>query len=91
MVAAYSPRVRAGAPVSFPVPWSDLAEVTPKDFTIGSVPGLLGDADRWAEQMPPPQSLPADLLAEGHEIPIARVQALHEGKRRARARRTTES
>ena len=89
VVAAYSPRVRAGAPVSFPVPWSDLAEVTPADFTIRSVPGLLGAADRWAEQMPPPQSLPADLVAEGHEIPIARVQAMHEGKRRARARRTS--
>jgi bifunctional non-homologous end joining protein LigD len=38
--------------------------------------------------MPPPQALPADLVAEGHEIPIARVQAMHEGKRRARARRT---
>jgi DNA ligase D-like protein (predicted polymerase) len=90
VVAAYSPRVRPGAPVSFPVPWSDLAEVTPADFTIHSVPGLLGDADRWAEQMPPPQSLPADLVAEGHEIPIARVQAMHEGKRRARARRTAD-
>jgi hypothetical protein len=32
--------------------------------------------------------LPADLIAEGHEIPIARVQAMHEGKRRARAART---
>ena len=91
VVAAYSPRVRAGAPVSFPVPWSDLADVTPADFTIHSVPSLLGDADRWAEQMPPPQSLPADLVAEGHEIPIARVQAMHEGKRRARARRTPGS
>jgi len=29
----------------------------------------------------------ADLVAAGHEIPIARVQAMHEGKRRARARR----
>ena len=31
--------------------------------------------------------LPADLVAEGHAIPIARVAAMHEGKRRARARR----
>ncbi len=90
VVAAYSPRIRPGAPVSFPVPWTDLAEVTPADFTIRSVPGLLGDADRWAELMPPPQTLPADLVAEGHEIPIARVQAMHEGKRRARARRTPD-
>jgi hypothetical protein len=40
--------------------------------------------------MPEPQSLPADLVAEGHEIPIARVQAMHEGKRRARAQRKAE-
>jgi bifunctional non-homologous end joining protein LigD len=90
VVAVYSPRVRPGAPVSFPVAWADLAEVTPADFTIRSVPGLLGNTDRWAEQMPPPQTLPADLVAEGHEIPIARVQAMHEGKRRARARRTAD-
>jgi hypothetical protein len=38
--------------------------------------------------MPRPQKLSADLVAEGHEIPIARVQAMHEGKRRARARRS---
>jgi hypothetical protein len=37
--------------------------------------------------MPSPQTLPPDLVAEGHAIPIARVQAMHEGKRRARARR----
>jgi bifunctional non-homologous end joining protein LigD len=37
--------------------------------------------------MPGPQTLSADLVAEGHEIPIARVQAMHEGKRRKRARR----
>jgi hypothetical protein len=32
--------------------------------------------------MPPDQALPDDLLAEGHEIPIPRVAAMHEGKRR---------
>jgi hypothetical protein len=37
--------------------------------------------------MPEPQRLDPDLVAEGHAIPIARVQAMHEGKRRARARR----
>jgi hypothetical protein len=37
--------------------------------------------------MPEPQLLPADLVEEGRAIPIARVQAMHEGKRRARARR----
>ncbi len=40
--------------------------------------------------MPAPQSLPAELIEEGRTIPIARVQAMHEGKRRARARRQEE-
>jgi bifunctional non-homologous end joining protein LigD len=31
--------------------------------------------------------LERDLIEEGHAIPVARVQAMHEGKRRARARR----
>jgi hypothetical protein len=48
---------------------------------------LLGDADPWAALLPAPQELPADLVAEGHTIPVARVAAMHEGKRRARARR----
>ena len=42
----------------------------------------LGGRDPWAEAMPPDQELPHDLLAEGHEIPIPRVAAMHEGKRR---------
>ena len=59
----------------------------PGDFTIHTAPGLLDGGDPWAEQMPPPQELDADLIAEGHTIPVARVQAMHEGKRRARAGR----
>jgi DNA ligase D len=87
VVAAYSPRVRPGVPVSFPVGWDDLEDVSPADFTIHTALGLLGDRDPWAEQMPPPQALPAALVAEGAAIPTARVQAMHEGRRRARARR----
>jgi len=87
VVAAYSPRIRPGVPVSFPVAWDALGDVTPGDFTIRTVPALLGEADPWRAGLPPPQELPADLVAEGHTIPIARVQAMHEGKRRARARR----
>jgi len=38
--------------------------------------------------MPGPQRLSDDLVAEGHAIPVSRVQAMHEGKRRAaKARR----
>jgi bifunctional non-homologous end joining protein LigD len=87
VVAAYSPRARPGLPVSFPVAWDDLENVTPRDFTIRTAVDLLGDGDPWNDRMPPPQTLPADLLEEGHAIPIARVAAMHEGKRRARARR----
>jgi DNA primase len=87
VVSAYSPRLRPGVPVSFPVSWDDLDSVSPRDFTIHNAPGLLGERDPWAENMPEPQQLPADLIEEGHTIPIARVQAMHEGKRRARARR----
>jgi bifunctional non-homologous end joining protein LigD len=87
VVAAYSPRARPGAPVSFPVDWQQLAHVQPGDFTIRTAPGLLRGRDAWAASLPKPQRLPADLVAEGHEIPVARVAAMHEGKRRARARR----
>ena len=90
VVAAYSPRIRPGVPVSFPLPWADLDRVTPDDFTVRTAVRLLGSGDHWASLMPAPQRLSADLIAEGHTIPIARVQAMHEGKRRARARRQDE-
>jgi bifunctional non-homologous end joining protein LigD len=85
VVAAYSPRARPGVPVSFPVSWDELDAVRPADFTILTAVERLGDRDPWAEAMPAPQALPADLIAEGHEIPIARVAAMHEGKRRKRS------
>jgi bifunctional non-homologous end joining protein LigD len=87
VAAAYSPRLRPGVPVSYPLDWNDLDAAAPADFTIHTVPGLLGRRDPWATSMPQPQRLPDDLVAEGHTIPIARVQAMHEGKRRARAKR----
>src|SRR4051795_13448372 len=90
VVAAYSPRVRPGTPVSFPVTWGDLDRVTPADFTVRNAAALLGDSDPWAELMPPPQPVPEALIEEGHEIPVARVQAMHEGKRRKRAQRASD-
>jgi DNA primase len=87
VVAAYSPRIRPGTPVSYPVSWDELDRVTPRDFNIHTVPGLLRGPDHWAGRLPKPQALPADLIEEGRAIPVARVQAMHEGKRRARARR----
>ncbi|MCP9948531.1 hypothetical protein LUX33_08960 [Actinomadura madurae] len=87
VVAAYSPRIRPGAPVSFPVPWDELDRVAPASFTLRTAAALVADRDLWSDLMPEPQGLPADLIEQGHTIPIARVQAMHEGKRRARARR----
>ena len=87
VVAAYSPRIRPGAPVSFPVEWSDIDRIAPRDFTVLTAAALVADRDPWVELMPAPQRLSADLVAEGHALPVARVQAMHEGKRRARARR----
>lgn len=87
VVAAYSPRVRAGTTVSFPLTWEELETAVPGDFTIHTALGLLRNADPWAERMPRPQRLPGALVEEGRGIAPGRVQAMHEGKRRARARR----
>ena len=87
VVAAYSPRVRPGVPVSFPVRWEDIDRVAPADFTVRTAAPLVAEGDPWADRMPEPQQLSSDLVEEGRAIPVARVQAMHEGKRRARARR----
>ena len=87
VVAAYSPRARPGTPVSFPVSWDELDDLVPSSITIRNALARLGDADPWAAQMPAPQTLPGALVSEGHAVPIPRVAAMHEGKRRARAKK----
>ncbi len=87
VVAAYSPRIRPGLPVSAPVAWEALEDVRPGDVTVTTAAERLGDADGWAAALPGPQELPADLIAEGHQIPVARVVAMHEGRRRKKAER----
>ena len=87
VVGAYSPRVRPGVPVSFPLAWDELDAVSPADFTIHTALERLGDRDPWAEHMPAPQRIPDELVEHGQSIPVPRVQAMHEGKRRARERR----
>ncbi|OBA83401.1 ATP-dependent DNA ligase [Mycobacterium sp. 1164966.3] len=87
VAAAYSPRLRPGLPVSFPLDWSDLDRVNPADFNVHTAVNALSAYDPWAQMMAAPQRLPNDLIAQGRGIPVARVAAMHEGKRRARARR----
>jgi DNA ligase D-like protein (predicted polymerase) len=90
IVAAYSPRVRPALPVSAPVGWDELGSVRPGEITVRTARERLGDADPWTALLPEPQFLPADLVAEGHTIPVARVAAMHEGKRRKRAARSAD-
>jgi bifunctional non-homologous end joining protein LigD len=87
VVAAYSPRVRPGVPVSFPVAWEELDRIAPADFTVHTAARLIADGDPWADRMPTPQQVNSDLVEEGRAIPVARVQAMHAALRRARARR----
>jgi DNA ligase D-like protein (predicted polymerase) len=87
VVAAYSPRLRPGTPVSFPLDWSDLDRVSPGDFTVRTALDALDGRVSWANSMPAPQPVPSDLIEQGRAIPVARVAAMHEGKRRARRMR----
>ncbi len=52
VVAAYSPRIRPGVPVSTPVDWDDLDAVHPAELTVHTVPGLLAGSPRWADRLP---------------------------------------
>jgi bifunctional non-homologous end joining protein LigD len=88
VVAAYSPRARPGVPVSFPVPWDSLDDIAPADFTVHTAVAQLARSNSWSVEMPDPQALSAGLIEEGHAIPVGRVQAMHEGKRRARSHRS---
>lgn len=84
VVAAYSPRVRPGLPVSCPVDWDDLDAVVPAEITVAT-PRRFLDGPSWTERLGEARGIPADLIEEGHTIPVARVAAMHEGRRRKRA------
>ena len=88
VVAAYSPRIRPGATVSFPLRWDEVDHVAPGDFTIHNAAGLVAQRPSWRELLPRPQRLPSRLVEAGSAISPGRVQAMHEGKRRARTRRS---
>ena len=49
IASAFSPRPLKGAPVSMPVAWDDLTDVSPSDFTVRTVPPLVEKGkDPWA-------------------------------------------
>jgi len=50
IASPWSLRARPGAPVSTPMTWEQLAEVTdPREFNLTTVPDYLADGDPWAE------------------------------------------
>ena len=87
VVAAYSPRLRPGTPVSFPLDWSDLDPVTP-----GRLHGAHGARRAWRARSVGRVDARATAAADrpdraGPHHPRRPGAAMHEGKRRARARR----
>ena len=90
VVAAYSPRARPGTPVSFPVSWDEVDDVVPSAITVKTALERLAGGDPWAEQMPEPQTIPNELVSEGRKLPPGRVEAMHEGRRRARAKKSAK-
>ena len=67
IVALYSPRARADATVSFPVAPEELGKVSPADFTVGTVPALLGrpGPKRWRALANEYGRLPRELVRPG--------------------------
>ena len=56
--SAYSPRGLAGAPVSMPITWEELADAHPLDFRITTVAAQLAEhGDRWRDALRRKQSL----------------------------------
>lgn len=49
MIAPYSPRPLPGAPVSTPISWAELPDVSPDQFTLSTVPArLIAQGDPWS-------------------------------------------
>jgi bifunctional non-homologous end joining protein LigD len=63
-VAPLSPRARPGAPVSFPLTWSQVKPgLDPKTFTVRAAPALLKATKAWADSCEAEQPL-ADAIAK---------------------------
>ncbi|BDI23846.1 non-homologous end-joining DNA ligase [Herbiconiux sp. L3-i23] len=72
IAGAYSPRATAAATVSMPFRWEDLDDLSPLDFTVRSVPGLLAErGDAWGDEVSPGV---LDVLLEWWERDVANGQ-----------------
>ena len=91
VVSVYSPRVRPGVPVSWPLAWDELDGFEPNDVTIENALDLLDGRTPWNEMLPAPQQVPAELIEEGRGIPAPRAAAMHEGKRRRAREREADA
>jgi len=59
LAAIYSPRPVVQAPISFPVAWSDLANIYPTDFTVSNGAALVqAQAGLWDAILGAPQTIP---------------------------------
>ena len=61
IIAPYCPRGLAGAPVSMPLAWRELARAAPQQFRIGTLGARRAHGDRWAGVLERKQSLEAIL------------------------------
>jgi len=58
LAVAYSPRAKAGAPVSMPLRWDEVGKVKAADFSIANVPALVAErGDAWARILEVKQDL----------------------------------
>ncbi len=86
---AYSPRGVAGAPISMPLTWEELAQAHPLDFRITNASERLErTGDRWADVLERKQDLEAALAASQGGAPEERsagTEAKKPGRKRKRA------
>ena len=70
VASAYSPRARPGVPVSFPLEWDELDDVSPGDFTVLTAVALMEHRTPWVESLPASQRLlpPARTITVYHRI-----------------------